>query len=153
MGDSVAVAYATGRTQKNNLFCQGIPPNKVSEVWPLIADKVSDLLDRSWGEFQSQDVLELLEKSDWQLWLFGIVDERIDLLVITQVLQTPQLRYGQIWGMEGENLDKYLPFLDNVLIPWFRSKHCSFVEVVGRPGLERKLRSWTRTGIVLRTPL
>lgn len=147
MGDTI-VALPVRR----GLWWQGVPPQDVAAIWPAIEDMVAELLQRGWGEFEPPDVLGLLEKAEMQLWLFG-VPGAIELAVITRVGETPQLRFGEVWGLAGDDLDKYLPFLDSVILPWMKERGCAFVEVIGRPGLERKLRSWTRTSVVLRKQL
>lgn len=130
----------------------GVPSSTVESVWPAIEFHIEKLLLQSDGEYTSEDLMKFCMRQDsggGQLWLFG-VPGRIDIVVITHFEELPQCKIMQLFGLSGEDLQKYYHYFHEVLVPFAKENGAAYVQTFCRKGLEKTLKDWKRKFSVMR---
>jgi hypothetical protein len=85
----------------------------------------------------------------WQAWGFG-PQGVIRVTVFTQIIHYPAGIVLTIPIAFGNSLDALLPVMEATFERFAQANECSYCEIFGRPGWERKLDGFKRAAVVLR---
>lgn len=112
---------------------------QVRHYWPEI-ERCLDAKPELWNAaLTKEEIHRCVSNGAMQLW--AVCDkEAINVAFMTQILESPAVRYLQIWWMYGKGLIPALPCLDLAIDDYMREVGCVRLEVVGRKGFERILR-------------
>lgn len=128
-----------------------ILPEEWGHHWP----QVSEALDRIapfWSDYWTKDwIREAVMSGIWYAWGFGKTPGELNIIVLTQIIDFPANRILQVLLAFGNNLDKLLPTMEAALEKFAALSNCRYVEIVGRPGWERKLPRFRRHAVLMRT--
>ena len=129
----------------------GVLAARVPEVRPLVADLVTQALDRSNGAMEAEDVLKALLRRDMQLWM---VEDggAAQAIAVTEVVDHPRRRACFIYLVAGIRREEWLHY-EGVLAAWAREQGCDFMETYARVGWKRVLKDWTPAAVVLHKEL
>lgn len=96
------------------------------------------------------DVLRQIEDGHAVAWVAS-EDDKIVGAVVTEILEGGKARQCFIRHCAGDRLDDWLEFLA-VIERWAEAEGCQSIELIGRPGWERRL-GWEKSAVVLRKGL
>lgn len=91
--------------------------------------------------FTVEWVFEQARKKLLQVWVLG-GEGTVDLVILTQINVFPAARVFQVIGAAGRKLETHLDRISDVFDKVAEMHDCSRIEVLGRPGWARKLRSF-----------
>lgn len=148
----ITITDEHGKVLKTGQYWCGIASENVAAVWPMVEDLAERLAQQGDGEWTADDLMKFCQRTDaegGQLWLFG-VPGRVDVMVITNFEETPQLKYMQLFGLVGEDLQRYYHYFHDVLVPFAKENGASYVQTFCRKGLEKTLKEWKKKYSVMR---
>lgn len=128
--------------------------DKFVVYWPMI-EKELDRVPHIWDTWWTKDTLyDAATHGRFQVWAVGPEDQ-VRLVLFTQVAWYPANRILQSVCMLGNSFDECAPVLEAALTRYAIAHECAFMEVTGRPGLERALAPYgmRRCGVVLSKPV
>lgn len=132
-----------------------VPVEALSVVWPSAEKLLSKAIARSNGRYSSTAVLHELLNRDLALW-FVMRGEDIQAAYTTRVVQYPTGTNGLVvdW-LGGEEMSAWLPLVVDSLKRYGADVGCDHVELVGRSGWLRALKSlgWHSEAVVARMEL
>lgn len=111
----------------------GVPSSSLNNIWIDIEPLLHKALARS-GEMDVSNLLKALLRAEMQLWLAR--DDRIRLVVITQIAIYPCKRVAEIAYLAGENRHLWLKYC-SVLEDWARANGCVQLRAIGREGWKK----------------
>lgn len=114
--------------------------DRLAHFWPAISQELDDL-SWLWAEYWTKDVLQNgADCGRFQVWAVGR-DEVVSVILFSQVIVYPASTVFQVFLSFGNKLDEMLPMIIATLEQFARRNGCNSVEIVGRKGWERKLKS------------
>lgn len=118
---------------------RGIPLGELAFTMPMVASEIQRALDHTRGEVDLDDIKLQCKHGTMQLWV--VMEEGVGLagVVTTEIVDYPNLKACRVVALAGENLDKWVRLVDEVLAAWARQLKCDVLEAVGRAGWTRKL--------------
>jgi hypothetical protein len=114
-----------------------------------------DLVPHIWAPWWTKEYLfEAVLVGRVQCWAVG-PQERIQLIIFTQIAIYPAARILQSLFILGNGLDEGLPVLAATLKRFAELQDCAACEVTGRKGWKKKLASegFVQRGVVLECPV
>ena len=130
----------------------GIPAPKVPGMWPLVAELVTQALDRSNGAKNADDVLMALMRRDMQLWMANDDAHGVRAICVTEIVSHPRRKACFIYLVAGIDRQDWIAH-EEELATWAREQGCGFMETYARVGWQRVLKDWTPAAIVLHKEL
>lgn len=132
-----------------------VPIEAMHIVWPVAEGLLSKAVERSNGRYNSTAVLHELLHKELALWLVVRGDD-IKAAYTTRVLKYPTGATGLVvdW-LGGEDMDEWLSLVVDSLKRYGVDIGCDHVELVGRSGWLRALKSlgWHSEAVVARMEL
>jgi hypothetical protein len=122
----------------------------VMAAWPDVEPLIRRAV-KLWGREDTLDVAGALLKGEYQCFL-AVKDGKPIAVAITQLARTRNGMVADIPYVAGEHLTEWIKFTQDVF-SWCKAQGCVLVEGIGRPGWERVLPGFDRTGITLRKRL
>ena len=110
---------------------------EIDKNWDWIEPLLLRIDDAVWT---TEEVRQALKANEAQLWAFGDDPRGIVVTRLGKIGQTPS---GLIWLAAGESIEAFTYFLRTYIEPWFRSKGCRTVEIVGRRGWKKFLPDYS----------
>lgn len=107
---------------------------EVSQHWDKIEWRI-DATVQVMRFYTKEDIIEKVNSQHAQLWTAGS-----DLVLMTQVIETPIGSVLQIVWAHGTGLDIYWEELKEKFHDFALMTNCKKIEVLGRPGWTRKFR-------------
>lgn len=127
----------------------GLPSGTVPQVWPLVSPHLERVL-----AYQELDNLEMvyqkLMSGEYQLW-GAFVDNDIKGIFVTTI-QAGDSQVCTIVYAVGRSFDEWA-HLRHDIERWAKGCGCRYMEIICRPGFERKLNDYRKTHIVMSKPL
>jgi len=121
--------------------------NVFERHWPNISEQL-DTIPHVWEKWWTKDFLHCAPLAGrCQVW--GIGDEKLRIIVYTQIINYPASSIFQIFLAFGNDIERCLPIMDALFEKVAKDSGCGSIEVIGRPGWERKLQGFTRTAVIL----
>jgi len=117
--------------------------------WPMVSQEL-DTIPQYWTDYWTKDFINgSVVNESWQAWGFGKIGV-VNVVVLSQILMYPASKVLQIMLAFGNSLDKCLPLMEATFERFAMETRCDVVEIVGRPGWEKKLPRFRRYAVVLR---
>lgn len=121
----------------SNISIVGIPDTEADKWWPSVSDWCTEALSYGGGLLTLDDLKDAVESRDMQLWLV-FDDGKLTAVFITKISVWSKLKSLTTVVIAGNNMDKWIGALDDVLVRFGREKGCSLLDAYGR-------RGWTKT--------
>ena len=112
---------------------QGITSQYVEQAWDYVEDYIEDALKHGIGEYTTEDIKQLCQLQQMQLWIKWD-DEEVKGAFITQILNYPQLKVLLVLLLGGNEFIKWRDEVDEVLLKFGKEHDCKYVEFFGRKG-------------------
>jgi hypothetical protein len=126
-----------------------LEPEDFLSLWPLIEVEL-DRVPHIWQDYWTKEfICKMVAEEVWHVWGFGPPDS-IRVIVFTQISMYPAGAVFQAFLAFGNSLDDALPVMEATFERLCQVTGCRVAEVLGRPGWERKLCGFERTGVTLR---
>ncbi len=119
-------------------------------VWHQALPFVDRAMKFDNGRVSTDDLLDKIQSRDMQLW-FGVEDDRLDMVAITEICIWPQMKVARFVVLAGEDFDSWWAFARPMFAEWAQREGCTQFEVKGRKGWLKKLRGWALDHVVMRT--
>lgn len=123
-----------------------VPPNRVSDIWPLVAPLLKSAIDRTglseWHEIEA-DILY----GNSLLWLC-MEDHKILCAGVTTLEKVHNKLACVIVACGGTGLPQWVHLLEKIEI-YAKAENCHCVRIFGRTGWARVLTDYKTTNIVL----
>ena len=102
---------------------------------------INDALEYAHNSHSAEDVFAMCQAGDAQFWPFA------DSVIITEIVNYPKRRVLRFW-LAGGNLNTLLKAEPDI-VNWSKQYDCKGVEINGRKGWERVLKSYKPSSITL----
>jgi hypothetical protein len=112
---------------------QGITSKFVEPAWEYVEDYIADSLKHGVGEYTTDDIKQLCQSKQMQLWIKWD-DEEVKGAFVTQILNYPQMKILLVLLLGGNDFIKWRDEVDEVLQRFGKEHNCKFVEFFGRKG-------------------
>jgi hypothetical protein len=129
------------------LKAQLVKPEDVTYLWEDVKPMLARVTERSEGEMEPDDYLEILTQGAMQLWV-ATEDNNIIIAMVTQIIAYPQKKVLRVIAIAGEKfIEAHNQF--NALVEVFAIRvGCSSMELWGRKGWKKMLPEWKDSYIV-----
>lgn len=122
----------------------------IPAIWPRIEEMVSAGLERSRGEWNTEDVHRALMERRAKLWL-SVRDDIVEALLVTLDVRYPQKR-GLLWlVLVGLNRGNWMQFQKDIE-EYARARGYDHMEAFARKGWAR-VSDWDEVALVMRKEL
>lgn len=126
-----------------------IPPDQVSDIWPVVEPLLAPAVDRGGGRMSMNTVRQSLTNGTHLLW---VAHEGNDILAafITRVAQYPLRRMLVVESLGGRDLGEWVEKVNQTLLRFASDNGCSGIELYGRPGWVKALKpyGWKHSMVV-----
>jgi len=112
---------------------QGITSDYVEQAWEYVEDYIADSLKHGVGEYTTDDIKQLCQSKQMQLWIKWD-DEEVKGAFVTQILNYPQMKILLVLLLGGNDFIKWRDEVDEVLLKFGKEHNCKYVEFFGRKG-------------------
>lgn len=106
----------------------------VPDVWEHVEPMIRAAVAEGPGDETVADVLELIARRDYQLWLV-LVDGQCKAAVVTTLANRARRRVCRIVYLGGDGIDQWGVGMVDALAEWARQADCGALEAPGRRGL------------------
>lgn len=114
-----------------------VEPTAIDNLWPQIAPLLERVAD---NRVTVDDIYNLVVDKRWTLWLCQVPDTlEITSVVITEFIEYPQVTNLRVIFLSGDDED--WAYGMGVFEDYARINQCHEVEVLGRKGWQRLLKS------------
>jgi len=118
---------------------QGITSDYVEQAWEYVEDYIADSLKHGVGEYTTDDIKQLCQSKQMQLWIKWD-DEEVKGAFVTQILNYPQMKILLVLLLGGNDFIKWRDEVDEVLLKFGKEHNCKYVEFFGRKGWTKFLK-------------
>ena len=128
-----------------------VKKDQISEYWPLIKDLIQNACDYSGGRADAEDYLKSFNENKKQLW---VVKEAANIraVVITEIAIFPKFTACMINICTGEGIKEW-GHMHTLIEDFARNMGCKQMFVIGRPGMERLLKNYRKTHVLMEKTL
>lgn len=113
-----------------------VPREHVERVWPAVVGYISKTLEYASGKYTEADVLELVTKYNYPLWV-AFDESGIKGTVITKFVNYPRKKYLFLEFCGGRDGFSWKAPMLQLLRSWARDNGCDGIEGAGRAGWQR----------------
>lgn len=117
----------------DRLVCCGLD----LKYWDDIKESLQEAFTSDCGRLSMQDVKDAVKAQEMQLW--GLHDGILRAVMVTQIINYPQLRAVRIIAVAGKDMELWLDTLIETVGAWGAENGAHVVEFVGRRGWEKVL--------------
>lgn len=96
-------------------------------------------LGHGFGERNFKDITDEIQEGSKQIWMHS-TDEAFNATVITQIIEHPRKKTCEVVCLGGEEAEKFLDEI-KVIEEWAKLNNCDDIQVIGRRGWARALKS------------
>lgn len=122
----------------NDYNMRGIPANAVATFWHYAEPYIKRALDHTSGEVRFEDIRQLCEARDIQLWLISR-GTRVVGAITTEIVQYPRRKHCRVITLGGSDFSNWVELADATLCEWAMSQKCAALETYVRKALVPKL--------------
>lgn len=136
----------------DNIDIVFIPTEKITEVYPMVAEEINATLLKAENGYASQDVIKELTDGNMNLWLVWDIENKKKLgFVITEILQRPQFKIFSIFMVLGQDRLKWQIKAQNTFEEYAKKNGCYKSIHLARKGWSKvfKQYGYRETHIVL----
>lgn len=126
----------------------GIRSDQIYKLWEVVEPMIGSALEYSDGKYDTDDIHELLEEKQMQLWV--VVENKIIIACgVTQIVIYPQKKVCLLVVVAGKDFSRWSDKL-NYIEEWACDIGCTSFEAYCRPGWEKILKDWEKIHTVMR---
>jgi hypothetical protein len=131
------------------LVCVGLD----LRFWDDVKDALQEAFKGDCGRISIQDVKDALEAQEMQLW--GLHDGVLRAVMVTEIINYPQLRAVRVIAVSGTEMEMWLDTLIDTVSQWGAEQGAHVVEFVGREGWKRVLsnKGFGHTQVLMTKPI
>jgi hypothetical protein len=121
----------------------GVPGFVAEEVWPEVLPYVQRMLDKTREHrYNAADILQTIIDRDRQLWLVIDDEGKMTCVVITEIINYPQVRECNVFMVSGNmtTLEGWREVVEKV-VEWAAESGCHYVSSMARRG-SMKAMGW-----------
>lgn len=140
----------------NNIDIVFIPTDKITQVYPMVAEEINETLLKAENGYASEDVIKELNNGDMTLWLVWDIENKKKLgFVISEILQRPQFKIFSIFMVIGHNRLKWQLKAENTFETYAKKNGCYKSIHLARKGWSKvfKQHGYKETHVVLEKKL
>jgi hypothetical protein len=124
-----------------------IRSNCIEVTWPYVKDLLAKPLERNSGEYNLEDIYELLVNESMQLWLGLSKKNGIVVAAITQLNKYPRMNTVTIAlvGAKTNTIDDWLDYCvsdESAIVKYAKENNAKHIEIIARDGWKRKLEKF-----------
>lgn len=118
-------------------------------MWDYVKTGLQEAFLLDVGRMSMDDVKDALENKEMQLW--GIHNGKLLAVMVTQIVNYPQLRALKVVAVYGTDMDEWLDVLIKTIEEYGGENGCHLLEFTGRKGWEKTLSKlgWGNTQIMM----
>lgn len=105
----------------------------LAEVWASVEPLIRAAVAEGPGDESVADILEMLSRRDYQLWLV-LVDNAVKAAVVTQIVVRPRAKVCRVAYLGGADLETWGDRLAEAVSSWAGQAGCDAIEFYGRKG-------------------
>ena len=124
-----------------------IQPEDVAYLWDDVGPMLARVTERSEGEMEPDDYLEILTQGAMQLWI-ATEEKNITLAMVTQIISYPQKKVLRVIAISGERFIEVHSQFNDMVEAFAIRVGCSSMELWGRKGWKKMLPDWKDSYIV-----
>ena len=124
-----------------------IQPEDVAYLWDDVGPMLARVTERSEGEMEPDDYLEILTQGAMQLWI-ATEENSITLAMVTQIISYPQKKVLRVIAISGEKFIEAHSQFNDMVEAFAIRVGCSSMELWGRKGWKKMLPDWKDSYIV-----
>lgn len=125
-----------------NRFIEFIPKKYVENVWHLVEPLLQPAINRSVGEYTTDDVKKMIMEDKAFLSVM-IENYNVVGFFISEVREFPQQKHLHISWLGGSNIDLWLEKIFEHMSKGAKKVGANYITCFGRNGWQKKLRKWT----------
>jgi hypothetical protein len=127
------------------LVCVGLDLS----LWDEVKDSVLTALIEDGGRMTLTDIKDALDAQDMQLW--GLHDGILRAVMVTEIVNYPQMRVIRIVTVSGRDMELWLDKLIETVEAWGGEQGAHAMEFVGRLGWKKVLanKGWVEPKIMM----
>lgn len=132
-----------------------VPFEVVDVVWEDARRWLEPAVKSGGLRYSIDAIKEMIDKRIIALWAVLDDDNEMRAAITTRVQQYPEARWLEMDWIGGEEMDKWLPQLDDTLSGYARSMGCQFMSGQGRRGWMKPLGElgWESDSVAYRKDL
>lgn len=124
-------------TEQTQCDYTGISHSTLPHIWEYVAPLLERALAHAHGEYELEDLRQLIQSGHMQLWIASTTTE-LRGVVVTELLTYPQKRVCHFVFVSGDDLDSWLG-LEQVIEVWAYQRGAEIIRGMGRRGWKRAL--------------
>ena len=124
-----------------SLYISGIESGNVSKIWNKCYKFLELANNKSQEELSLEDIKELCENQEMQLWVIFDDNEKIYGAGATQIIDYPNKTVCRIVTLGGIEFKKWKHTL-KIIEEWARHMDCEAVEMFCRKGFKKELQDY-----------
>lgn len=127
-----------------------IPPDSIEQTWPLVANWISDAIERSNGRHTVESTIDSLQKDLAQLWLAWDEEKKeAQAVAITQLVFYPSgMKVADFIIGTGKNKGMWKHLMTE-MEDWAKAEGCGLIQLYCRKGWARELPSFKLSHVLL----
>lgn len=117
-----------------------LEPHEFQLWWSDISDAL-DQIPHTWEHrYTKKAIKDRVLQGQLQVWFIG-ADETVKMFLFTQIASWPSGDRLEVVFACGREIDETLPIIDATMERFAQVNNCKSIDIIGRKGWERKLRS------------
>lgn len=119
----------------------GISHDKAALFWPLVLPFVERYFAKSKEHrWNANDLLTAVLERNMQLWVIPTTEGGIETVVLTEILNYPQVRECNVFMISGKMTarDDWREVVEEV-VEWAAAKGCHYISSMARKGSEKAM--------------
>jgi hypothetical protein len=127
------------------LVCVGLD----LKYWDDVKESLESALKLDAGRMTLTDIKDAVEDQQMQLW--GLHDGILRAVMVTELINYPQMRVVRIVAVGGRDMDMWLDTLIKTIEQWGAENGAHAMEFVGRMGWQKALskKGWINPQIMM----
>ena len=119
------------------------------KFWDDVKESIQSALKLDAGRMTLDDIKEALDERKMQLW--GLHDGILRAVMVTEIINYPQMRVVRIIAVGGRDMDMWLDKLIETIEQWGAEQGAQAMEFVGRLGWQKVLsqKGWINPQIMM----
>ena len=145
------VANMTQKDTSVNIVAGLVPIDDINRYWPEIKEDIQRACDYSGNRSSATTYHDFLQKGSKQLWLVKR-DDKITGIVVTELVQFPLLVGCRINICTGKHISEW-GHLYTMIEDFARANGCKQMFLIARPGMEKIVKGYRKTHVLLEKEL
>jgi hypothetical protein len=130
----------------SEVFFTVVSPDFINHVWPEASRMLKRAVDHSGGRYDLSDIKNQLDSNAQNLWILYRGDDEMIMAMTTMFVYYPRKKFLNVTFCGSADSDMAALRYKNIFVPkihdWASQHECEGVEVVGRKGWSKILKSF-----------